>query len=114
MLYCLSTSSSVNPVPVMLKKPVVSTYDLSFRKRPVEKEKEHTAVRSCSASFSFPPGSLNVDMLMTEILAQGRSTSVFAGRFHRGSGIGSGATAEGMMFNYEKEEFDDYKYCKEL
>jgi hypothetical protein len=59
-------------------------------------------VRSCSASFSFPPGSLYVDMSMTEISAQGRSTSVFAGLFHRGSKTGSGA--QGMMFNCEKEE----------
>lgn len=64
-------------------------------------------MRSCWASFSFPPGSLNVDTSMTEISAQGRSTSVFAGRFHRGSGTGSGATAEGMMLNCEKEEFKD-------
>ena len=102
MLYCLSTSSSVNPVPLMLKKPVVSTYDLSFRKGIAEMKKEHTAVRSCWASIFFPPGSLNVDMSMTEMLTQGRSTSVFAGRFQRGSETGSGVTAEGMMLNYEK------------
>ena len=92
----------MNPVPVMLKKPVVSTYVLSFRNGIVKTEKEHTAVRSCWASFSFPPGSLNVDMSMTEISAHGRSTSVFAGRFHRGSETGSGVTAEGMMLNCEK------------
>jgi hypothetical protein len=51
-------------------------------------------------------------MSMTEISAQGRSTSVFAGRFHRGSGTGSGVTAEGMMLNCEIQEFEDYKYCK--
>jgi hypothetical protein len=52
-------------------------------------------------------------MSMTEISAQGRSTSVFAGRFHGGSGTGSGVTAEGMMLNHEKEESEDFKCCKE-
>jgi tRNA A37 threonylcarbamoyltransferase TsaD len=48
-------------------------------------------------------------MLMTAISAQGRSTSVFAGRFHRGSGSGSGATVEGMMLNSEKKECFEFR-----
>jgi hypothetical protein len=52
-------------------------------------------------------------MSMTEMSAQGRSASVFARRFHRGSGTSSGVTAEGMALNCEKEEFEEYKYCKE-
>lgn len=56
-----------------------------------------TAWRSCSASFCLPPGSLKVDISITEISAHGKSTFVLAGRFHGGSGVGSGEITEVMM-----------------
>ena len=56
-------SDSVKPVLVMLKKPVVWTWVFVSV---LGRGGGRTAWRGCSASFRLPPGSLKVEMWITD------------------------------------------------
>ena len=84
-----------------LKKPSRCTYEGLGKGMAADSERVHTACRSCSASFCFPPGSSNLDRSIFSRSAQSKAWLVFLGRCHLGRGTVCGI-AEGMVTTCQK------------